>query len=51
MPWRTVTVRSVDDETPGGRSFSWHADEGGPLLLEVGHEASDVRAERFGGAT
>jgi ferredoxin-NADP reductase len=35
-PWLASELREGDQfelRGPGGRSFSWHADEGGPLLL------------------
>jgi ferredoxin-NADP reductase len=35
-PWLAGELRAGDQfelRGPGGRSFSWHADEGGPLLL------------------
>jgi len=38
-PWLAGELREGDQfevRGPGGRSFSWHADEGGPLLLVGG---------------
>ena len=38
-PWLAHELREGDQfelRGPGGRSFSWHADEGGPLLLVGG---------------
>jgi ferredoxin-NADP reductase len=38
-PWLAGELRAGDQfevRGPGGRSFSWHADEGGPLLLVGG---------------